>query len=110
MRQQNEYTLTTKDYSFPGQFLKAARESKGLSQREAAFKAGMSPSALCRLESGERMLPRNLLELTDILGVNPRELKKYIPKKKELSSLEMLKKSFPNNWERVLKDCMKEIN
>ena len=110
--QQTECSLSSKDYRYPGEFLKAVRVTKGWSQRKAARKAGMSPSALCRLESGKNMLPRNLLELTDVYGVNPRDLKKCmpIPYKKTLSGIEIMKKSFPDNWQEILKDCMNALN
>jgi len=53
----------------------AARQKAGMTQRDLAKRLGRAHSFIGKIESGERQL--NVLEfceLSDALGVNPREL------------------------------------
>ena len=59
-----------------GMLLKMYRERAGLSQNELAQQAGMSPSAISRMESGERGPPRKrgqVLALAKALGLDQQE-------------------------------------
>lgn len=91
-----------------GQFLKDIRTKMGLTQRQAALKAGISPSSLCKLESGERLQSRNIIELAEVYNIDPKELKYEPPKKKPMTPGEMLKKMFPDTWKEAVIECLNE--
>jgi transcriptional regulator with XRE-family HTH domain len=55
--------------------LRELREERGLTQRELAQRAGMSPANLCFLESGETLpLPATQRALAGALGMDERDL------------------------------------
>lgn len=66
--------IVGRDYvvKLPG--LWRARLRAALSQRDLAKKAGVSPSTIARIESGEESQPSTLRKLAAALEVEPREL------------------------------------
>ncbi|MBO5096095.1 MAG: helix-turn-helix transcriptional regulator [Bacilli bacterium] len=59
-----------------GQIIAEARESKGISQRKLARIANISNTEICRIESGDREIPRpkTLRKISRPIGVNYNEL------------------------------------
>lgn len=53
------------------QRLRYARERMGLSQSELARRTGLRPQAIQFIEAGRVQRPRNLLDLAQVLAVNP---------------------------------------
>ena len=61
--------------------VKMLRMIKGLSQRDLAYKLGVSPTTWHRIENADRPLPKRLLEpLADALAVSPQDLEAYMKK------------------------------
>ena len=56
--------------------LQELRINQGLSQRQLAEKAGLSPGAVWRLEGRGSGRPDTLKKLADVLGVRPVDLLK----------------------------------
>lgn len=56
--------------------LQELRINRGLSQRQLAEKAGLSPGAVWRLEQRGSGRPDTLKKLADVLGVRPVDLLK----------------------------------
>ncbi len=55
--------------------LRRLRELRALSQRELAAKAGLSPTTVYRIETGQhKPIPRTLRKLAEALEVRPEEL------------------------------------
>ncbi|MDP9457484.1 MAG: helix-turn-helix domain-containing protein [Actinomycetota bacterium] len=54
--------------------LQELRINQGLSQRQLAEKAGLSPGAVWRLEERGSGRPDTLKKLADVLGVRPTDL------------------------------------
>lgn len=58
-----------------GDFIRHARESKGLSQRRLSLNAGLSPSYVGKIEAGENEPSfRAVAKLAIELGLNAREV------------------------------------
>lgn len=106
MRQHTDNTFTV-PYRSPGQYIREARKKLGLSQIETARKADISPSTLSRLESGERMQPRNYAELSEVLQIDPKNLraKKSIKIKTMSEKVKELKTLFPD-WKDLIREML----
>jgi len=98
-------------YRYPGEHMKIVRIRLGITQKDAAYRVGMSPSGLSKLECGRNIQPRKLLELSELYGMNPKELTPYSKPKNETieDGLKTIKKLFPHNWQDVIKKGIKEI-
>ncbi len=61
---------------FVGARLKEAREARFKSQRDLAREAGVSPTTIMHLETGQNPNPRlsTVRKIADALGVDPNEL------------------------------------
>jgi transcriptional regulator with XRE-family HTH domain len=57
-----------------GEMIKAAREAKGLSIRQAADKLGMHFAQLHKIETGERAVSKYARPIAKLLGLNVDEL------------------------------------
>jgi transcriptional regulator with XRE-family HTH domain len=63
-----------------GRLVKAAREAAGVTQSRLERDAGLTPTAVTRLERGEYDLPvSELADLADALGVDPGSLFPPLP-------------------------------
>lgn len=61
------------------ELVRTAREAKGLSRKQLADLAGLDPSYLSRIESGERLPSRDLvLALADALGVSDQQMQTWL--------------------------------
>lgn len=110
MRQQLS-VIPAVNYRFPGEYIKAVRKRLKMSQQEAAKEAGMSSSALSKLESGHHMQTRNIFKLSEVLGINPKDLvwEDHHSKEPEgIIDLDSLKKICPH-WKDVIKQGIKEL-
>jgi transcriptional regulator with XRE-family HTH domain len=103
--------LCSEQFKFPGQKIKMLRQRLGYNQRELAYKANMSPSALNRIESGHSIQPRKIVSIADILGCHPRELDFSPPSSEDnvKTNINLMKKMFPN-WKDIVREASKEIN
>jgi transcriptional regulator with XRE-family HTH domain len=110
MMRQLEECVPSARFRHPGELIKYTRKKLGLSQKYVAYKAHMSPSGLCKLESGERMLPRNVFEISDVLKLDPRKLVELNTNKTrtEKKSLEDMKREFPN-WRELFRESLKDL-
>ncbi len=90
----------------PGEIIKRFRLEKGISQKAFAEKANMSQSALHRIEVG------NLVVISDLLGLHPRELdfSGIKPKESVYDNIKIMKKMFPFTWQEIIKEASKELN
>jgi len=98
-------------FRHPGELIKYTRKKMGISQRYTARKADMSPSGLCKIESGEHFHPRNVIKLAKVLHLNPIDLLSFeLPNKNQekTKSLDDLKKEFPN-WKDLFREGIKEL-
>jgi transcriptional regulator with XRE-family HTH domain len=65
----------TRNTSGVGLVIRAARMSRGLTQKQLAHKAGMGQTVLSRIECGDRRCDVvELAAIADALGVDPVEL------------------------------------
>lgn len=98
-----------------GEFLRALRESRMLSQKELADKANIDPSHLNKIEKGTRMPSDDVLfRLADVLvaaelfqaagRIIPPEFEKKYPSKRSsrIKKLKEFKKSIPNTLKKLL--------
>lgn len=53
------------------QRVKNTRRSKGLTQLELGKQIGVSQNAIQKIENGDTKDPRNILQLSQVLGVDP---------------------------------------
>ncbi len=83
------------------------RKSRGLSQRELAERASVSPATIYELEAGRRPQPRGstLRKLADALGIDVSELVEdfYSPKDSSLLSVERALSMSPEAFLREIK-------
>jgi len=95
----------------PGEIIKRFRLEKGISQKAFAEKANMSQSALHRIEVGKNFRPRNLVVISDLLGLHPRELdfSGIKPKESVYDNIKIMKKMFPFTWQEIIKEASKEL-
>lgn len=110
MRQLAECVPSASSFRCAGDIIKYTRIKLGFSQRYVASKADMSPSALCKIESGKRMQPRNVMQLSDVLKLTPQDLLSF--HKKQLSPAEnfqKMKELFPHDWKSILKEGIKDL-
>lgn len=99
------------NFSVPGEKIRVLRQKLGINQRDFAWMAKMSPSALNRIESGQNVHPRNIVEISELLGIHPRELsfnKKDVNDDIEDDVL-FIKRMFPNKWKQIGKEIIKEM-
>ncbi len=99
------------NFTIPGQKIRALRKQLGYNQRDFAYKANMSPSALNRIESGQSIQPRRIVEISELLGIHPKELSfnKITPKDEAADNLSFIKKMFPNGWKEIIKKGFMEL-
>lgn len=102
---QHTESNNTIQHSFPGQYLKERRIEMGLSQRQAAFKAGISPSTLSRLESGQRLQPRSYVELSEVYKIDPKDLRFKKSIKTISERVDRLKSLFPD-WKDLFREMI----
>lgn len=62
------------------QRLQLERRERGMSQKDLAEKAGITPATVCRLERGHhRAMPRTLRRLAEAMDLKPQALLVRIP-------------------------------
>jgi predicted transcriptional regulator len=72
----------------PGELIKERRATHGLSQRELAYRAGTSQSAIARIESGDEDITwRRLRSVLAAMGDEPALEAKRLPHRYELHDL-----------------------
>lgn len=106
-----EIGIDQSHFSIPGQKIKALRKKMGYNQRDFAYKANMSPSALNRIESGQNIQPRRIVEISELLGIHPRELNfNHKVANDDISdNVSFIKKMFPNHFKDIAKAIIKDM-
>jgi transcriptional regulator with XRE-family HTH domain len=51
--------------------LRSARREKGLTQDELAKEAGTNQAVVQKIENGKSLRPRNIMDIAQVLNVNP---------------------------------------
>ena len=100
--------LQQTNFTVPGQKIRALRKKLGYNQRDFAHKVNMSASALNRIESGQSIQPRRIVEISELLGIHPRELNfnKEIQKTETKDNISFIQKMFPN-WKELVSEMSK---
>lgn len=111
MRQLAERLPSVSTFRCPGDVIKYTRIKLGLSQKYVASEADMSASALCKIEAGKRMNPRNVIQLSDVLKLRPHDLIGFDKKQPSISdSVTKMKEMFPSMWKDIAKELIKGLN
>lgn len=110
MHAKNETIRHPYRYNIPGQKIRALRKTMGYNQREFAQKVNMSAAGLCKIENGVNVHPRKIVEISELLGIHPKELNFFNPSTPDIvcENVNLIKKMFPN-WKEVCKELIKEL-
>ncbi|MDQ3799289.1 MAG: helix-turn-helix domain-containing protein [Acidobacteriota bacterium] len=120
MQQNDTLTLPVRSKDKPGEisrrefggWLQKARESRGLSQKFVAGKAGLSATQLCRIENGRSGTKRNkVILLAKVIGIDEIEaLSRFAPETAARLPEELENIPFNQLDERDLKEIADFIN
>lgn len=98
-------------YRCRGELIKFKRKAMGLSQKYVAEKIRMSQSGLSKIEAGINEMPTKILELSDILNLDPKVVMSIGSNKdiQGVSDSEFIKdiNSKLPNWKNVLMEALK---
>lgn len=81
------YAVSTIDPREIGQRIAVARNRKGLTQLDLAYKASVSPSSIQRWEAGRLPPVRELIRIAGLLEIDPEELVETAPAPTDLEAV-----------------------
>lgn len=107
-------------FRHPGELIKYKRQEMGYSQKELACGVKMSASGLSKVESGKHIHTGKILQICELLHINPRHITSLSTSVKKpvkdtnktempvINTLSDLKK-YANNWKDLVKQGLVEL-